>query len=126
MAARGVLRTNEANRVQFWCPGCEEFHTVNIGPGSPSWRFNGDYEKPTFEPSVLVRSGHYVPTWSGKQCWCTYNAENPNDPVKYKCTVCHSFVRNGMIEFLGDCTHALAGQTVALTAPPARQGVIES
>ncbi|MCZ4340562.1 hypothetical protein O4H52_03015 [Sphingomonadaceae bacterium G21617-S1] len=30
--------------------------------------------------------------------------------------VCHSFVRNGQIEFLSDCTHALAGQTVPL--PP--------
>ena len=27
---------------------------------------------------------------------------------------CHSFVRNGVIEFLGDCTHKLAGQTVPL------------
>ena len=28
--------------------------------------------------------------------------------------VCHSFVREGKIEFLGDCTHALKGQTVDL------------
>ena len=28
--------------------------------------------------------------------------------------VCHSFVRNGRIEFLGDCTHGLAGKTVDL------------
>lgn len=27
---------------------------------------------------------------------------------------CHTFIRAGKIEFLGDCTHALAGQTVAL------------
>jgi hypothetical protein len=26
--------------------------------------------------------------------------------------VCHSFVRDGQIQFLGDCTHALKGQTV--------------
>lgn len=29
-------------------------------------------------------------------------------------TVCHSFVRDGRIEFLGDCTHELAGKSVAL------------
>ena len=27
---------------------------------------------------------------------------------------CHSFVREGRIEFLGDCTHAMVGQTVDL------------
>ena len=28
--------------------------------------------------------------------------------------VCHSFVTNGRIQYLGDCTHKLAGQTVDL------------
>lgn len=28
--------------------------------------------------------------------------------------ICHSFVRNGKIEFLSDCTHELAGKTVEL------------
>ena len=28
--------------------------------------------------------------------------------------VCHSFVRAGQIEFLGDCTHEFAGQTVPM------------
>ncbi len=28
--------------------------------------------------------------------------------------LCHSFVRDGRIEFLGDCTHKLAGQTIEL------------
>lgn len=121
-----MLRIVEGDRRAFWCPGCEEFHTLNVGMGSPSWRFNGDYDKPTFEPSVLVRSGHYVPVpgqQSERNCWCTYYQEHPHEPVKYKCTVCHSFVRNGMIEFLGDCTHALAGKTVPLTAAPERPGV---
>lgn len=27
-------------------------------------------------------------------------------------TICHSYVRNGQMQFLGDCDHALAGQTV--------------
>ncbi len=30
--------------------------------------------------------------------------------------VCHSFVTDGQIQFLGDCTHKLAGQTVPLSA----------
>lgn len=27
---------------------------------------------------------------------------------------CHSFVRDGKIEFLGDCTHEMAGTTIEL------------
>ena len=33
-------------------------------------------------------------------------------------TVCHSFVTDGRIQFLADCTHALAGQTVDLPEWP--------
>jgi len=32
--------------------------------------------------------------------------------------ICHSFIRDGKIQFLGDCTHALAGQTVDLPELP--------
>jgi hypothetical protein len=28
--------------------------------------------------------------------------------------LCHTFVTDGQIQYLGDCTHALAGQTVDL------------
>lgn len=31
---------------------------------------------------------------------------------------CHSYVRNGHVEFLSDCTHELAGQTVELPDLP--------
>lgn len=120
MGARGILRTVEGGSLAFWCPGCNEAHVAAVGEGSgPRWSFNGDYDRPTFTPSVLVRSGHYVPGQEGKRCWCTYNAEQAaagKEPGPFKCSVCHSFVRDGQIQFLGDCTHSLAGQTVALQA----------
>lgn len=28
--------------------------------------------------------------------------------------ICHSFIKDGMIQFLGDCTHELKGKTVKL------------
>ena len=84
----------------------------------PSWQFNGDYDRPTFAPSVLVTSGHYTPSHPGPECWCTYNERHPETPSSFRCERCHSFVRDGQIEFLSDCTHALAGRTVPLTAPP--------
>ncbi len=113
---KGILRTVEGGRLMFWCPGCQGAHAVKVeGPG-PCWGFNGDYEKPTFTPSVPVQSGHYIPGHRGPDCWCTYNAKHPDKPRVFECTVCHSFVTNGRIQFLGDSTQALAGQTVPL--PP--------
>lgn len=82
--------------------------------------------KPTFSPSVLVRNGHYLPgrISADGSCWCTYNAEKEakgEKPAPFKCGVCHSFVTDGRIQFLGDCTHALAGQTVDLPTWPKRE-----
>jgi hypothetical protein len=53
----------------------------------PEWKWNGDTEKPTISPSIL----------------------SDNQQVR-----CHSFVREGKIEFLNDCTHEHAGQTLDL------------
>lgn len=83
---------DDGERRWFWCPGCQENH----GP-SHSWRFNGDFERPTFEPSILVRR------------------PDPDRPG-INLSVCHSFVRDGRIMFLADSTHAFAGKTVEL--PP--------
>ncbi len=72
-----------------WCPPGREQSPANSGHAH--WDFNGDMEAPTFSPSILSRQ------------------DRGGVPF-----VCHSFIRNGMIEFLGDCTHALAGKTVPL------------
>lgn len=119
MSALGrKLRLAEGNRVMFWCPGCDSAHVVNVGPGG--WIFNQNGDVPTFSPSVLVRSGHYIPERAGKECWCTFNEKNPDNPSRFKCECCHSFVTDGRIQFLGDCTHALANQTVDLPDFPVR------
>lgn len=112
MGKRGKLRTLEGGYA-FWCPGCKDYHQV-IG-----WQFNGDFDKPTFSPSVLVRSGHYLPEHKGPECWCTSNAAKHADwEPGFECEHCHSFVENGMIRFLDDCSHALKGQTVPLPDLP--------
>ncbi len=83
------------------------------------WTFNGDEEKPTFAPSMLATSGHYVPgyekTAHPEWCWCNFIERFPDHAdCKFKCYRCHSFVTDGKIQFLSDCSHALAGQTVDL------------
>jgi hypothetical protein len=112
---KGKLRTLEGGMVSFYCPGCKEYHGVAIeGEKRPKWDFNGDFEKPTFRPSILVKSGHYVDGYNNNRCWCTYNEENPDKPAPFKCGLCHSFVTDGKIQYLSDCTHDLAGQTIEL------------
>lgn len=97
-----------------WCPaGMEQ------SPHSRDhrWGFNGDLDRPTFTPSILVRTGHHCGGAYAAQCWCNIADRIPgqeNDPSM--CYLCHSFVTDGRIQFLGDCTHALAGQTVDLLA----------
>lgn len=89
-------------------------HVVNSG-----WKFNGDYDRPTFTPSILISSGHYTPHFKpGDSCWCTYIAEHPDEKesLHFRCGRCHSFVTDGQIHFLSDCTHALADKTVPLQA----------
>lgn len=120
-----VLRDTADNGLMFWCPGCKCPHRIQHGAGSgPRWGWNGDLEKPTFTPSVLVREGHYASAAKpGGSCWCTYNAEQiakGEEPSGFRCQICHAFVTDGRIQFLGDCTHELAGLTVELPEWPDR------
>lgn len=105
----GIKLKNSGENFAFHCPGCKQIHTVGR-----SWAFNGDHEKPTFTPSVLVRSGCHAPHHNpGDNCWCTYNASRPpEERSSFSCMTCHSFITDGKIQFLGDCTHELAGKTV--------------
>lgn len=78
----------------FYCPGCNRGHTV-----SGDWGFNGDHDKPTF-------SSHSI------------GIGNPSDDG-----YCHSFIKNGMIEFVSDSKHSLSGQTVELPHFPEGYGI---
>lgn len=110
----GKIHEIENGTMVFHCPGCEGGHAVRVAGDHPVWGWNGSLDAPTFTPSILLRSGHYYTERPSETCWCTYNAEHPEDPAPFRCTVCHSFVTDGKIQFLGDCTHNLAGQTVEL------------
>ena len=109
------LRGIEGDLVAWWCPGCKQAHQVNTGPGG--WTYDGNPDAPTFSPSVLVRSGHFAEGWSGGKCWCTFRRAD-GEPSPFQCISCHTFVRGGQIEFLSDCSHALAGQTVPMPDLP--------
>lgn len=97
---RDAVDGNGVKHLHFRCPGCNGVHGVSVG-GTNTWGWNGSVDRPTFTPSVLV----------------TYPAnQNASEEFKEWRTErrCHSFVTDGCIQFLGDCTHGLAGQTVDL------------
>jgi len=71
------------------CTACKRSHAFD----DKIWTFNDDYEFPTFTPSMLSRH------------------QKSDDSEK---VVCHSFVTDGKIQYLSDCTHKFAGQTLDL------------
>lgn len=116
---KGNLRILEGGMVAFWCPGCKEYHAIHINrPEHPVWCFNGNYDAPTFTPSILVKSGHYAAHAKSDDCWCNFKERFPDEAEPpFKCGICHSFVTDGKIQYLGDCTHELAGQIVDMITP---------
>lgn len=73
---------------RFWCEGCKSNHMINTdGPLRPQWTFNWSVTAPTFSPSYFI-------TTPGR--------------------VCHSYIRDGNIEYLGDCHHDLRSSIVKL------------
>ncbi len=88
-----TTQTDSAYVKLLWrCAGCGDIHACKVRgtafPDEPCWEWNGSLTAPTLAPSVLKSKGEGPP--------------------------CHSFVRDGIVEFLGDCAHSLAGQRVAM------------
>jgi hypothetical protein len=83
--------------VAFKCPGCNTLHQIQ----TPRWTWNESLDRPTFTPSILVMWEANPDAIEGFEEW-------------RKARRCHSFVTDGRIQFLSDCTHALANQTVDL------------
>ena len=81
----------------FDCPGCKMGHSIIARPYDADtdarWGFNGDVESPTFAPSILARY---------------------SSPDGKMVSICHLYVRDGWLHFLGDSRHELAGQSVVM------------
>ena len=77
-------------QYMYNCPGCGCEHAIGLKVDGGNHDFNMDLDHPTISPSVLY-------------------ASHP---------ICHSFINNGMIQFLSDCEHPLTGQTVELPDYP--------
>jgi hypothetical protein len=86
----------------FYCPGCKRGHGFDS-----RWSFNRNLERPTFQPSLLVRGVEQITDEEAERILA-------GEHIKPRPFVCHSFVTDGKIHFLNDCTHELAGQTVKM------------
>ena len=104
-----IIRNIEGGLLGFWCPGCNMSHVVRVSapPPATNWAYNGDPHKPTFTPSILVQGKERL---SREEVARVMGGEK----IEPRPMVCHSFVTEGQIQFLSDCTHSLAGQTVPL------------
>ena len=105
------LRKLDDGKLMFYCKGCEECHYAD-----ERWTFNGSSDKPTFSPSILVRGVRMTEKGlADYEEWREADYPKRNgEPFDNAPTVCHSFVTDGKIQYLNDCTHKLAGQTVGL------------
>lgn len=82
------VRLGHEGSLTFRCPGCKQYHTVDINPGTV-WNFNGDVDSPTIFPHITVK------THSGA-------------------TLCHCSVESGKVRYFPDSKHTLSGQHVEL------------
>lgn len=78
------------NYLLYWCEGCGHIHHVP----AERWSFNGNVDSPTISPSVR----HFY----------------THPETKAEKTVCHYFIRDGVMQFCSDSPHKLAGQNAPL------------
>jgi hypothetical protein len=111
------LRNDDHHGLTYYCQGCDSAHRIEVGNGR--WTWNGDAEKPTFSPSVKVTGTKM--TAKGKadyQSWLASGHPKRTEPFESSPSICHTFITDGKVQFLSDCTHELAGQTLDLPDLP--------
>lgn len=101
-ADKKILMTveNEPGMLVFQCPACGNCHFALVDGATragPRWSWNGSMEKPTFSPSIKV-----------------VGVKSAFEPFDSTPTCCHFFIKDGQIQYCGDCTHDLAGKTVPM------------
>lgn len=89
---------DEATHVRISMPSIAKIQTLPVitkgsRDNTPCWTWNGSIDKPTLRPSVSVQGYCY------------------DEGTNFKC---HSWINDGRVQFLGDCTHELANKTVDL------------
>ena len=110
MMIKGMLRESHFHggggvvaSLAALCPACGFEHVFGVdleehgkwGDDSPIWEFDGNYESPTFSPSMLSNK----------------DRADKHHPL------CHSYLQKGTWRFLDDCTHDMPGSYVPMVPP---------
>jgi len=74
---------------------------------SPIWSWNGDTEKPTLKPSILTNGKRQMTDEE-------YQRAMKGEKIELDDMRCHTWINDGKVQFLNDCTHEFAGQTLDL------------
>lgn len=95
MSTQKLYHAGGGNYLHY-CPGCDGLHRINTierNQNNAAWKFNGNMEYPTFDPSINV---------------------NSNMPS----VQCHYNIVDGKIKYAVDCYHELRDKTVDLPIIP--------
>lgn len=117
-----VLRLSRPGVYMHWCPGCRSRHLVHAGVPNDhgfQWAFDGDIWKPTFSPSVHIQWDEPIArgdelAQQRAELLAGVRREIPTTRVSQ----CHYTLTAGVLVFLQDCRHDLAGATVDLPEFP--------
>lgn len=102
-----ILKIKGFFEFEFYCPGCRCNHGFRTRAykmpeglsaeyqksfNKSKWTFDGDYDSPTIHPSVRVY----------------------RTIIKKDETICHFWMKKGMIQYLTDSKHKLKGKTIKM------------
>lgn len=86
----------------YWCEGCKEAHSVP----TERWKWDRNVTFPTLDPSVRH---FYLAT--------EYSPEK---------TLCHYYIKAGVIEYCNDCIHELSNKKIPLEEIPLGYNIPEN
>lgn len=100
MGQVGAVLRKTTTGYAHYCPACDGIHQIFVGgPTPPNWTFDGNIDQPTFSPSIRVFHPKH------KDLEGVEHAEK---------TVCHYFLKAGVIEYCTDNPHKFNGKKVPL------------
>lgn len=89
-----ICKLTSTGQLCYWCEGCKHAHCIP----AKQWDFTGNLEAPTLSPSVR----HF---WTHPE-------------TKKQHTTCHYHLKNGVLEYCGDCEHEFKGTSRKLVDIP--------
>lgn len=115
---------SETTHIQLHLPGPLSNRLIPVilrgsrdDHASVVWSWNGDTEKPTLKPSIRTKSSRFTKEGEKQyEDWAArgYPKLSENHTFDSEDVICHTWINDGFVIFLDDCSHELKGQTLEL------------